>query len=66
MNHCKILKRLSKPCPDCEGKLFETLHTEDIGGVTYDTHYIECECGYCEKIKKSSDKIPDEFNQKWS
>jgi hypothetical protein len=52
MEKKKVLKRIKKPCPDCDAMHLELVLYTDIGqGVSYESEYEECDCGYSKELK---------------
>lgn len=61
----KTLKRLGKPCSDCESKeTYIILINENINGVIYPEKYIHCRsCDFLElyRDKKNKGRIKEDF-----
>jgi len=61
----KTLKRLGKPCSDCESKeTYLILINEHIDGIIYPKKYIHCRsCDFSEifRDKKHKDKYQEDF-----
>ena len=56
----KILKKLGKKCPECEGVLSVVIRTKENDGVEYSEKRIEClDCDYHEKISNKHKKRLD-------
>ena len=61
----KTLKRLGKPCSDCESKeTYLILKNKEIDGIIYPEKYIYCSSCECLEIfrdKKHKEKYQDDF-----
>ena len=65
-NKGKFQKSYSKPCSVCDGDQEIYQYSEDIDGVIYDRHYIECaDCGNKIELKKDHHKRNDNTKYDW-
>jgi RNase P subunit RPR2 len=58
----KLEKKLSRPCPDCEGALIKVMRLETDEGVSKEVQWVECEeCGYEEKFHVAKKRSKEEL-----
>lgn len=65
MSKRKFQKKLGKKCPECDGTLELVSRITNDNGVEYSEQYVECECGYSEKLKVSTKRCKDNYNPKY-
>jgi hypothetical protein len=62
----KFQKLYSKKCTVCDGEVEVYQYDEDIDGVIYDRHYLECiDCGCKIELKKDHHKRNDNTKYDW-